>query len=72
MTVNYVQQFKPNIDMTVNSVQQFKPIKSSKCFLFYSIIKHGNFLHTIKNVCNFEKKNISKDKIIIKSQIHCH
>ena len=29
MTVNYVQQFKPNIDMTVNSVQQFKqnPVK---------------------------------------------
>jgi hypothetical protein len=36
MTVNYVQQFKPNIDMTVNSVQQFKPNPGKKIY---------NFLH---------------------------
>jgi hypothetical protein len=36
MTVNYVQQFKPNIDMTVNSVQQFKPNPVKKIY---------NFLH---------------------------
>ena len=32
MTVNYVQQFKPNIDMTVNSVQQFKPNPVKKIY----------------------------------------
>ena len=36
MTVNSVQQFKPNIDMTVNSVQQFKPNPVKKIY---------NFLH---------------------------
>jgi hypothetical protein len=36
MTVNYVQQFKPNIDTTVNSVQQFKPNPVKKIY---------NFLH---------------------------